>query len=176
MIRYRFLLMASLVLASLGLLAAASHADSAPKPKNDPATQHTIDDVRAVGTAMWHWYKDQMASHPAKPHAKSAEPTTADFTPIPAISREDLAKILVPKYIAAIPEKDGWGNSYEFRLNAQNLDADGIMAVRSPGKDGSFSGTSYQIGAFPTADKGQDITWIDGYFARWPDAKENKGK
>jgi hypothetical protein len=130
MIRYRFLLMAGMVLASLGLLAAAAHADSAPKPKNDPATQQTIHDVRAVGTAMWTWYKDQMASRPPHKHAEPADAVTADFSPIPVISREDLAKVLVPKYIAAIPEKDGWGNPYEFRLNTGDLDADLIMAVR----------------------------------------------
>jgi hypothetical protein len=171
MIRYRFLLLASLVLASLGLLAAA-HADSAPKPKNDPATQHTIDDVRAVGTAMWNWYKDQMAGKPHHEHAKAADPVTADFSPIPVIARKDLAKVLVPKYIAAIPEKDGWGHPYEFRLNTGDLDADFMMAVRSPGKDGGFSGTAYKVSAFPPADKGQDIVWIDGYFARWPDLKK----
>jgi hypothetical protein len=172
MIRYRFLLLASLVLASLGLLAAAARANSVPKPKNDPATEKTIHDVRTVGTAMWHWYKDQMASHPANPHAGAAEPTTADFTPIPAISREDLAKILVPKYIPAIPEKDGWGHPYEFRLNTHDLDGEHVMAVRSTGRDGGFSGDSYAISAFPPADKAQDIAWIDGYFARWPDLKK----
>src|SRR4051812_8516412 len=117
MIRYRFLLMAGLVLASLGLLAAAAQANSAPQPKNDPATQQTIHDVRSVGTAMWNWYKDQMANRPPHEHAKPADSLTADFSPIPVISREELAKVLVPKYIAAIPEKDGWGNPYEFRLN-----------------------------------------------------------
>jgi hypothetical protein len=172
MIRCRFLLMAGLVLTSLGLLAAAARADNAPGPKNDPATQHTIEDVRAVGTAMWNWYKDQMASRPPHEHAKPADPMTADFDWVPVISREDLAKVLVPKYIAAIPEKDGWGHPYEFRLNAQNLDADWMMGVRSPGKDGGFSGTSYQVGGFPPADKDQDIVWIDGYFARWPDLKK----
>jgi hypothetical protein len=170
MIRYRFLLMAGMVLASLGLLAAAAHADYTPK--NDPSTQKTIEDVRAVGTAMWHWYKDQMASRPPHEHAKPADPMTADFNQVPVISREDLAKVLVPKYIAAIPEKDGWGHPYEFRLNTGNLDADWMMAVRSPGQDGSFSGTAYPVGGFAPADKDQDITWIDGYFARWPDLKK----
>jgi hypothetical protein len=170
MIRYRFLLMAGLVLASLGLLAASAHADNAPK--NDPATQQTIHDVRTVGTAMWNWYKDQMANRPPHEHAKPADALTADFDRVPVISREDLAKVLVPKYIPAIPEKDGWGHPYEFRLNAQNLDADWMMAVRSAGRDGKFSGTSYKVFGFPPAEKDRDITWIDGFFATWPDLKQ----
>lgn len=169
MIRYRFLLMAGLVLASLGLLVASAQANSVPK--NDPATQQTIDDVRAVGTAMWRWYKDGMKNHPAAHHAESGEPTTADFSLVPAISREDLAKVLVPKYIAAIPAKDGWGHPYEFRLNTRDLGGEHVMAVRSPGKDGRFSGDSYAIAGFAPADHDQDITWMDGYFARWPEKK-----
>ena len=167
----RFAVMTGLTLASVSLLAAAAPAP----PQGDAATKQTITDTRNVGTAMWHWYKDQVAAHRSEESHKKAEDesktTSVDFAAVPVISRADLAKILVPKYIAAIPEKDGWGHPYEFRLNTRDANAIRVMAVRSAGQDGRFSGTVYEVGAFPPADHDQDITWIDGYFARWPQAQ-----
>jgi hypothetical protein len=172
-LRNGFLVMTSLALASVSLLAAAT---PPPAPHGDDATRKTITDTRNVGTAMWSWYKDQVASKRSEESHKKAQDesqtTSVDFTAVPVISRQDLAKILVPRYIAEIPETDGWGHPYEFRLNTQDPNATRVMAVRSAGKDGHFSGDVYEIGAFPPADLDQDITWIDGYFARWPDAKK----
>ncbi len=167
-LRNGFLVMTSLALASVSLLAASPAAGlSSPDP-----TKKTIKDTRAVGTAMWTWYKDQVASKRSEESHKKAEEesktTSVDFTAVPVISRQDLAKLLVPKYIAGIPEKDGWGHPYEFRLNTQDPNAIRVMAVRSAGRDGRFSGSTYETGAFPAAELDQDIAWIDGYFARWP--------
>jgi hypothetical protein len=129
--------------------------------------QQTISDLRAVGVAMFHWYKEVQAPrrtmHPKEGHAK-----TVDLAEIPEISHDELAKLLVPKYIAAVPEKDAWGHPYEFRLNTKEPDAARVMAVRSAGADGAFSGTTYTIGSFPPAQTDQDLVWVDGYFTRWP--------
>jgi hypothetical protein len=168
-VRYRFLIMAGLAASAVGLLGVAAPSQPAPTE----ATQQTITDVRAVGTAMWHWYKEEQAPKRSESAHKKAEEeshaTSVDFSQVPVISREDLTALLVPKYIPAIPEKDGWGHPYEFRLNTQDPDAIHVMAVRSGGQDGRFSGTSYKIGAFPANEPNQDITWMDGYFARWPE-------
>jgi hypothetical protein len=165
-VRNQFLAMAGLGLVSVSFLAAAA---PPPAPHEDAATRQTKTDLRTVGTAMWNWYKDQMAAKPKADHVKAEEESkSVDFAAVPVISRGELAKVLVPKYIAAIPEKDGWGHPYEFRLSTRDLNATRIMAARSPGKDGKFSGTVYEIAAFPPADQDQDIVWIDGYFARWP--------
>ncbi len=173
-VRKGFLMMAGLALTSVSLLAAAAPAP----PQGDAATKQTVTDTRNVGTAMWHWYKDQVASRRSEESHKKAvdesKTTSVDFAAVPVISREELAKILVPKYIAAIPEKDGWGHPYEFRLQTQDPDAVRVMAVRSAGRDGSFSGTAYEVGAFPPADHDQDITWMDGFFVRWPNG-DGKG-
>jgi hypothetical protein len=169
----RFAVMTGLTFASVSLLAAAA---TAP-PKGDAATKQTITDTRNVGTAMWHWYKDQVATKRTEETHRKAEDesktTSVDFAAVPLISRDELAKLLVPKYIAAIPEKDGWGNPYEFRLNPIP-DAVRVMAVRSAGKDGRFASTVYEVGAFPPADHDQDITWMDGFFVRWPNG-DGKG-
>lgn len=170
-LRKRFAVMTGLTLASMSLLAAA-----APPTHGDAATKQTVTDTRNVGTAMWHWYKDEVASKRTEESHKKAEDesktTSVDFAAVPVISRAELAKILVPKYIAAIPEKDGWGHPYEFRLNTQDANAIRVMAVRSSGKDGHFAGTVYEVGAFPPADHDQDITWMDGFFVRWPQGPE----
>jgi hypothetical protein len=141
-------------------------------PANDPATQKTITDIRNVGTAMYTWYKDEMApkrnpeSH--KKAVEAAKTTSVDISTIPAISREDLAKVLVPKYIAEIPEQDGWGHPYDFHLDTKNPNAFVAMGLRSSGRDGRFSGDVYEVGHFAPGDVDQDIPWVDGYFVRWP--------
>jgi hypothetical protein len=150
-------------------------ANAQPSMDDNLATRQTIQDIRNVGTAMFAWYKDEMSpKRSEESHKKaeaSAEAESADISAVPVISREDLAKVLVPKYIASIPEKDGWGNAYEFHLNTTDPNAVQVMGLRSTGKDGKFSGDVYVIGGFSPADAGQDISWMDGFFVRWPEAK-----
>jgi hypothetical protein len=167
----------------------AGHALAAAEPS--PPQQQTISDLRNVGTAMFQWYKEvqapkqtaaghaaaEKAAHAAHAaHAANGAKTAkgdhhsggVDLAQIPVISHDELAQLLVPKYIASVPEKDGWGNAYEFRLNTRDPDAHRIMAIRSPGADGKFSGTTYRIAAFPKSQEGEDLVWTDGYFTRWP--------
>ena len=121
---------------------------------------------------MWNWYKVEVAPRRSPESHKKAEQESqtkeVDFERVPVISREDLAVILVPKYIAAIPEEDGWGHPYEFRLNTKDANAIVVMAVRSAGKDGQLSGSHYSVGGFEPSEFDQDIPWMDGYFVRWP--------
>ncbi|HXO22838.1 MAG TPA: hypothetical protein VOA87_23220 [Thermoanaerobaculia bacterium] len=164
------------LLSLLALAVTAGAAGAASPPTGSPEQRQSISDLRTVGTAMFTWYSDQMHARPKKAggkHGKSkgAEPKSVDVAGIPVISHDDLAKLLVPKYIVDLPSKDGWGNPYEFRLSTQDLDAQRIMAMRSGGGDGKFSGDSYEIGSFAPADQGQDLVWVDGYFSRWPQAQ-----
>jgi hypothetical protein len=146
--------------------------------KGSPQQVQTINDIRGVGTAMFHWYKDQMAprrSPEAHDSAKQAAETSSQtLADIPVISSDELAKLLVPKYIAAIPKADGWGRPYEFRLNTQDPNALRVMALRSGGQDGKYSGDTYEVSEFPGDDQTQDIAWIDGYFVRWPTPPPSK--
>jgi|1186.fasta_scaffold606467_1 hypothetical protein len=161
----------SLLLALL-LLPMTSHAQAAESP-DLVAQKRTIHDIRNVGTAMWSWYKEEVAPRRSPDSHKKAELATltqeVDFQRVPVISREDLAAILVPKYIAAIPEADGWGNPYEFRLNTKDSNAIAVMGVRSGGRDGQLSSSQYHVDSFASSDFDQDITWMDGFFARWPE-------
>ena len=150
------------------------YAESArPSLNDDAAMRQTIKDIRSVGTAMFVWYKDEMAPKVDRGGKQAvADPASADISAVPVISREELTKILVPKYIAALPEKDGWGNPYEFHLNTTDPNASHMMGLRSAGRDGRFSGDVYEIGAFSPADADQDIPWMDGFFVRWPQANQ----
>jgi ABC-type glycerol-3-phosphate transport system substrate-binding protein len=136
-LRSRFMIMAGLAAASVACLATASRAAT-----QDAATTRTISDIRNVGTAMWHWYKDGNATRRSEKAHKEAQEqshaTSVDFAKIPVISRQELTALLVPKYIAAIPETDGWGHPYELRLNTKDPEAILVMAVRSGGQDGGF--------------------------------------
>jgi hypothetical protein len=180
--RIRFALLLALLLLPVGLRAQPAPDDANP---NITAQKRTVVDIRNVGSAMWGWYKDQMAprrseaAH-ARAEAKAQEDATnrsVDFTQVPVISREDLTALLVPKYIAAIPAEDGWGHPYEFRLNTTDPNAIEVMGVRSGGLDGQLSDGNYTVDGFKATDFDQDISWLDGFFVRWPEpAKDRNGR
>jgi hypothetical protein len=169
-VRFQF---ASALILGLLLLPAGLRAQQTGDDPNITAQKRTVIDIRNVGTAMWQWYKDQVAPRrSAASHAKAQEDATnksVDFTQVPVISREELTALLVPKYIAAIPAEDGWGHPYEFRLNTKDPDATTVMGVRSGGRDGQLSGDSYAVDGFKATDFDQDISWMDGFFVRWPE-------
>jgi hypothetical protein len=166
---------------ALTLLVSPARGADAPAPQEAAslqAQQRTINDLRTVGTAMYLWWKAEMAPRRSEAAHKKAEafaaesaksPVTVDLESVPVLSREELAKILVPTYLPAVPEKDGWGNAYEFRLQTKDAEAAHVMALRSAGQDGAFSGSSYRIEGFAAGDPSQDLAWMDGYFIRWPE-------
>src|SRR5262249_45586770 len=150
------------------------------------ALAQTVHDMRNVGTALFAWLTDEVDDD--TPQATDPENdktcvsreqetssgvemdvcTSREIDRLPIISYQELTRILVPQYIAAIPEKDGWGHPFEFRLDREHLLNRSVMAIRSAGSDGKFSGTHYEFGAFKPADAGQDLVWMDGFFIRWP--------
>jgi hypothetical protein len=127
------------------------------------AQRRTVADIRNVGTAMFSWVTDQVGAAAAGQKAVDL----AKFPPVSSFAA--LKELLVPKYIQALPERDGWGNPFEYRLRLKDPTAGVyVMSVRSPGRDGKFSGLTYAVEAFPRADYDRDIVWADGYFVQWP--------
>jgi hypothetical protein len=166
----------ALLLTALPLALGTAGADKPKPPQGTPEQIQTIKDLRNVGTAMYAWYRDEMAPRRSPEGHKTQEKATEgpqDMTAVPEISREELAKILVPKYIPAIPQKDGWGHPYEYRLNTQDPNAPHVMALRSGGSDGSFDGSNYDIGSFASQETAQDLAWMDGFFVRWPEPPQH---
>lgn len=167
------------VLLLLPLLTLAALRLSAERPTATPVDilpqAHTVADLRHVGTAMWVWLADQRGKQPGRMATESqgkSVPTTAPIGEVPVISHRELTKLLVPRYIASVPEKDGWGHPYEYRMNVANPHAEHPIALRSPGQDGRFSTDTYDIGGYFHDEVAQDLAWMDGYFVRWPEPKK----
>lgn len=132
------------------------------------AQRRTLADIRNTGTALFSWLTDQVGfAAPGMPQIPEAL-ATVHFPDYPEISHEDLQDILVPQYMNQVPERDGWNHAYDFRLNVANPLAAKVMAIRSPGRDGAFSGDSYTVTGFDPDLFDEDIAWTDGFFARWP--------
>jgi hypothetical protein len=123
------------------------------------AQAETMAALREAGTAMLSWYTDAVG-------AAAAGQNVNDW---PAITTADVREVLVPNYLASLPTEDGWGHQLEYRLQIENLLAEHVMLVRSPGSDGKFDSDSYPIGAFDPDETTRDIVWADGYFMVWPE-------
>lgn len=150
------------------------------------AQSQTLRDMRKVGEALFSWLSDvaETPSATGNPEAvtacvlkvlksnKESGPLcdVYDLDRLPLISRQELTQLLVPHYIDVVPEKDGWGTPYEFRLDRKNLLNNSVMSMRSPGQNKAFSGHRYKLGSFPPAEADQDdLVWVDGFFIRWPE-------
>jgi hypothetical protein len=160
--------------------------------------KQTVADIRRIGTALFSWLTDQVEAavaeqeaekqakkqtengtrgeEPPRGNAEDTRQNTLDIQDYPLVSREDLEELLVPQYIAALPETDAWGNPYEVRINTDNLMAKTVITIRSPGRKGYYAGDVYKIESFDPAEVDQDIVWADGYFVRWPQAATPAGK
>jgi len=164
-------------------------AEAEKQKKIDTEKQkQTIADIRNLGTALFSWLTDQTEAtvaeqeaekqtgngtpreEPSRGGAEDTRQKTCDIQDNPLISRDDLEDLLVPNYIAAIPETDAWGNPFEVRLNTDNLMARTVMSIRSPGRKGYYTGDVYKMEGFDPTDFDQDIVWTDGFFVRWPQA------
>ena len=89
------------------------------------------------------------------------------------ISASQLSEILTPHYLESVPEVDGWGYRYDYRLSYDPLGAH-IMVISSSGSDGSFEESPELDGyrgteLYPAAETERDIVWSDGFFVRMPD-------
>ena len=139
--------------------------------KEDPdlsAERRTVADVLTVGTAMLSWISDQSDNGPSEPLPSEDTSALVDLGNYTPISRGDLYKLLVPSYLQSIPRTDGWGHPFAFYLNVANPWSPHSFAVRSPGRDGKFSGSIYRPGRSAPDDPDEDIVWTDGYFVQWP--------
>lgn len=149
----------AIALATL-LVALPAAAEELSHPADAKAQLATIATMRNLGTAMFAWLTDnlQAGSRALPPvHVENYE----------RLSRQDLEGLLTPRYIGAIPTKDGWGHDLEVYL-ASDLLADTVMMIRSPGRDGHFDGDVYEPEVFPDFRYDQDLVWSDGFFVCAP--------
>jgi hypothetical protein len=132
---------------------------------NPMKQKQTVSDMRNLGTALFSWLTDQVGAAAAGQKMNDVD-VEHDYVPT---SLAELEELLVPQYAPGIPEEDGWGHDYDFYLNARNPLARQVMAIRSPGRDGTFSSGPYRVEGFTPEDYDEDIVWVDGFFVRWPE-------
>ena len=141
--------------------------ERALQSEDQAAQKQTVKDLRNVGVAMMSWLTDQVGAAAA---GQTTNPPY-DVRQVPLISPQELEDILVPNYLETLPEQDGWGHPYEFHLNTTDYTALNVMIIRSPGRDGAFSGDAYSIGSFAPEHFDEDVVWADGFFIRWPERR-----
>lgn len=129
---------------------------------HEEAQRKTVKDIRDTGAAMFGWFTDHVG-------AAAAGQSQVNLEEYTAIAPVELKKLLVPQYLQAIPEKDGWGHPYEHYLNPDQLFGKNMMGIRSPGRDGRYTASSYAVGPFDAAQLDSDIVWADGFFVAWPE-------
>lgn len=133
------------------------------------AQARTAADIDRVGAAMFGWLTDQVGAAAA---GQSQVPI--DIADYPTIPQAGLATLLVPEYLEEVPALDGWDHAYDYHLNTSNPLAPHVMAIRSPGRNGSFSGTSYTVENFAPDSFDEDLVWADGYEVRWPGSRTDR--
>jgi len=154
-----------IVVAIIGIIAALlipNFLDALQKAKQ----KRTVADIRNTGTAMFSWLTDQVGAAAAGA-ATTSTVDIATFAPISATVLDSTSG-LVPQYMQDVPALDGWKNAYEYYLNTSNPLAQQVMAIRSKGRDGAESSTSYTVTSFEPTEYDQGIVWADGFFVRWP--------
>ena len=126
--------------------------------------KRTMADMHDIGKAMMSWLTGQIGAAAAGTGGGSL--TLAEYgEPLDA---EELRDLLVPDYVAHVPDRDAWGHGYDYHLQTGDLMGSRVMLIRSPGSDGLFAGDSYTFEPFVATDYGEDIVWADGLFVRWP--------
>lgn len=151
-----------------------------PDPHDADAQRRTMAEVREVGTALMAWLTDQVSRRGAPPRVRFAEdpgPGTAEYgaevSAVPEVGATHLRRLLVPLYLHEVPEVDGWGYRYDYRLADALLGRGPVLVIRSPGSDGRFSGERYPEpllpkGLYPSNETHRDIVWVDGHFLQAP--------
>ena len=94
-------------------------------------------------------------------------------TPPNTITYADLTTLLAPTYMRNLPRQDGWGWNLDFSLDQPigGVQA-AVYAIRSPGRDGQFTGNAYTPG--PTTEFDCDIVYSGGAFVVWPEGTQTK--
>jgi prepilin-type N-terminal cleavage/methylation domain-containing protein len=130
---------------------------------NKSKQKRSMTDIRLIGTSWFSWVTDQVSAS-----AAGATIQTLDWDDLfTDQSFAALETILVPAYAAFVPQKDAWGNEYEYGATESYNDHIPV-GVRSTGAEGLFQSGEYTPGAFVATDFIQDIVWAGGYFVKWP--------
>jgi hypothetical protein len=159
----------ALALLLLGVPAATPLLAGNPTEPIPCATSQALAEIDRVESAMLLWLTD-VVSRLGAPARQGGPPCAgsvpADLSLVPSISIADLRALLVPFYIAEVPERDPWGTPYDYRLNVANPLSMEALAARTAGSDGLFAGPIYAVGT--TNGPEEDLVRYNGYRVRQP--------
>ena len=159
-----------IVVAIIGLIAAIlipNLLDALQKAKQ----KRTMADMRSLGTGWFSWLTDVA-------QVSAAGTQTYDFSQLSvSLTAEELLGTLYVNssmfYVRNVPEKDGWGNLYDYAWSG-NPSAVQILGIRSFARNGVSGGDVYTVGPFASSDYEQDIIWSDGLFIRYPEGSATR--
>ena len=129
--------------------------------------KRTMAEVRLVGTCWMSWLTDQISA------SSGAPLRTYDLGNLAEVDASVVLASLFQSqtffYCSEVPVVDAWGNPYEYRINTGTLSSSRVIAIRSPGRNGTWTNNSlYNIGPFIATDYDRDIVWADGLFVSYP--------
>ena len=118
--------------------------------------KRTMADIRTIATA-WEARATEAKGYSASGYTFPSQPVT--YT--------ELRSVLVPTYANPLPERDGWGQPFDFATDEAwgTLKAQ-TYGIRSSGSDKTFNATSYTPGEFDKFDC--DIVYGNGNFIVYP--------
>ncbi|HXO22878.1 MAG TPA: prepilin-type N-terminal cleavage/methylation domain-containing protein [Thermoanaerobaculia bacterium] len=152
-----------IVVAIIGIIAALlipNFLDALQKAKQ----KRTVADVRNTGTAMFSWLTDQVGAA-----AAGAAATTVDLSLYGGtVTIANLQTALVPQYLQAIPQLDGWKHPYDYYLKFTAPLSAQVMAIQSYGRNQIAETGPFVVTNFDPTNYDKDIIWADGFFVQWP--------
>ena len=150
-----------IVVAIIGIIAAiaiANYLNAVQRTKQ----KRTMADMRSLAVAWEARAVDTKAYN------------ASGFTmPAASISYAQVTTLLSPTYMRNIPSADGWGYALQFGADQAIGSATPAAeyAIRSPGRDGQYTGTTYTAG--PTTSFDCDIVYSNGSFIVWPEGTQS---
>jgi hypothetical protein len=146
----------------------ASREARAIEPAEMRPHRQTVADIKAVSAAIMSWLTDQVSRQESGESLGILGAATTDVADYPPITVAALEALLVPAYIADVPELDGWGNPYDYRLDSALATPQDVALIRSAGEDGVYEGDVYTMGDVEAL--AEDLVWADGWNVRRPGA------
>ena len=163
-----------IVVAIIGIIAAIlipNLLDALQKAKQ----KRTMGDIRNLGAAWFSWLTDQVSAAAAGTGATNKyDFSKLTVTLTASALLDDLFSTTGVTYIQTVPEFDGWGNTMDYRTNADILGSK-VMGIRSNGRNGTKETDDYVMGGFNATDYDEDIVWADGFFVRFPQGAKVQG-
>ena len=94
--------------------------------------------------------------------------------PTVSVDAPTLGNYLSPTYVKTFPQRDGWGNDWNFWLDKGMATATAaqVYAIVSAGKDGTFQGSTVTGGATTAFDC--DIVYSNGTFIQYPEGVQQQ--